>query len=443
MGSARKERPPSSRRHSALFLAVAIATMPTAAQAVRINYEIGASVLHSDNIGLSEFDEVSDTVLSPELRFNIEQMGSALQLSMEGELQYPYYLDDTFESQLQGRLAGRANWTLLPERIDFEVTDTLTRQTVNVLESFVPSNQQQVNVFTAGPTFHARFSEALRGQLELRYVNTYAEESADFQGNHYSVAARLERLLRITDRVSVNLDALQTDYDDDGGFFNYRRYDAYLGYGSELSSLTMQLEAGYSWVRPDNYDGDSSSPLIRGSIDWRVAPRSTLSAGFNIEFADAAQNLIYRRGPTDGGPILENPVDPTLPIGPQTFKQRRVLLGYRYEAERLSFQLNPYYDRIRYELANDEDQDVKALNVYADYRLRPDITLSAAVVRQKRELTNLFRNDTNTIANLAVTKQLSRNWYVRGYYQRSERDSSSFTQSYTENSVMLMVAYRR
>ena len=444
MPSAPRNRRKRSPRHGLLFLAMTLA-VPQAAHAVRIQYDVGASVLYSDNIGLSETDETSDTVISPELNFDVEQAGSTLQLTMNGNLQYPYYLDDTFESELQGQLAGRMNWTIVPERIDFEVTDTLSRQAVNVLNSFVPSNQQQVNVLTAGPTFRARFSDATRGQVDLRFVNTYAEESEDFQGNHYSVATRLERLVRSTDSVSVNLDALQTDYDDDGALFNYRRYDAYVGYTSRLASLYLEIDAGYSQLRPDNYEGDDSAPLLRGNVEWQVAPRTTLSAGFNMEFSDAAEYLIWRRDPlTDGeGPIIDDPSDPLLPIGPQTFKQRRILLNYKFEGERLMVQVNPYYDRIRYQTNSDEDQDIKSLNFYADYKLRSDFILSAAAVRQERELDNQFRNDRYSIYSVALTKQFSRHWHVRGYYQRAERDSSGSTESYVENSLMLAVIYRR
>lgn len=426
---------------AALYLS-ALALLPGVADAARLNYELGLSVLHSDNIGLSETNEVDDTVISPQVRFSLEQLGSSLQLSAQGDVQYPHYLDDTFDNKLQGSLHGRANWTVAPERIDFEVTNSLSRQAINVLESFVPSNQQQVNVFTAGPSFRARLGDATTGRLDLRYVNTYAEESSEFQGNRYSAAARLERRPSSTGLLAFTVEALQTDHDDSGSLFDYRRYDAFASYHSTLRAWDIEVDAGYSRIEPENYDGDSSSPLFRGNLAWRLAPRTTLSAGLNYEFADAAQNLVWRPGETTA-PILENPVDPFLPIGAQTFRQRRASLGYGFAGETLSVQVNPYYERLRYLAASNEDQDVNSVSVFVDYRLNHAMTFSFAGVRQKREFQDISRNDTSTVVNLAMTRQFSRHWYGRVYYQRSERDSSSLTQSYTENSVMLMVAYRR
>ncbi|HYM86765.1 MAG TPA: outer membrane beta-barrel protein, partial [Pseudoxanthomonas sp.] len=211
---------------------------------------------------------------------------------------------------------------------------------------------------------------------------------------------------------------------------------------SSLASVDIELEAGYSRIEPMNYDGDSSSPLFRGNVEWRVAPRTILSAGFLYEFSDAAQNLIVRREPTDLPPV-DDTLDPGLQIGPQTFRQRRVMLGYYFNGERFTFQLNPYYERIRYLTASSENQDVRAVNAALDWRLRPGLNLSLAAVRQERKYDDIFRDDTSTIVNVSVRRELSRHWTGRAYLQRTERVSSSASQNYTENSVMVTLTYRR
>ena len=428
-------------RKAALYVAL-LASLPVAAQAARIDYEVGVSWLHSDNIGLSEIDEVSDDVVSPWIQFNAEQTGSVLRFGLNGNVRYDTYLDNTFDDGVQGELAGSLNWTLLPERIDFVVEDNLTRQSINVLSGFSPGNQQQVNVFTAGPTFRARFNESTRGQIDLRYTDTYAEESTDFNGSRYSIAAQLRRRLRGTDELSFHVNAMETDYDVDGEFFNYTRYDAYAGYQSTLASLDLEAELGYSRIEPKNSGDDSSSPLFRGNIAWRVSPRSTFTTQFNYELADAAHNLAFRPA-VPGGPVIDGPIDPGLPIGPQTFRQRRLVLGYQFSTERLTLGINPYYERIRYLATSTENQDITGITLNADYQLRPLTTFSLVAVRQKREYDDIFRSDTSTIFNFGVSRQFTRHWNGRVYVQRAERDSSSFSQSYVENSVFLSISWRR
>jgi len=428
-------------QHAALYAAMLV-LLPGTMQAAELDYTLGVSVLHTDNIGLVETNETSDTVVSPELTFNIAQTGSTLQFLAEGAIRYPYYMQDSFDSEVQGAVAGTLNWNILPERISFQATNNLSRQSVNVLNSFVPDNQQQVNVFSAGPTFHARFNPVTSGQLDLLYTNTYAQESTEFQGDRFSAEAQVERRLNSTDRLTFNAGALQTYYDSTGAFYDYTRYDAFVGYVSSLASVDIDIEAGYSQVKPRNYDGDSSSPLFRADVQWRVASRTSLSAGFQYEFSDAAQNLIYRNSPTEI-PSVDEPLDRGLQIGPQTFRQRRATLGYSYTGERISVRVNPYYERIRYLTVSTEDQDVKAVSAMLDWRLRPNLNLSLAAVRQDREYRDILRDDTSTIVNLALTREFSRHWSGRISVQRAERDSSSVTQSYTENSAMLTMTYRR
>jgi hypothetical protein len=440
--STQQQRRGSPRLHRTALYVAMFSLAPAVAHAAKLDFELGASVMHSDNIGLTETDETSDTVVSPELTFDIEQTGSTLQVLAQGNLRYPHYVRNTFDDEVQGALSGTLNWTILPERISFQVADNLSRQSVNVLNNYVPDNQQQVNVFSAGPTFHARFNEVTSGQLDVLYTNTYAEESSEFQGDRYSAEAQVERRLNSTDQLTVNAGALQTHYDSTGAFYDYTRYDAYLGYASSLASVDIELEAGYSQIKPRNYDGDSSSPLFRSNVEWRVAPRTILSAGFLYEFSDAAQNLIIRRDPTDLPPV-DDTLDPGLQIGPQTFRQRRVMLGYYFNGERFTFQLNPYYERIRYLTTSSENQDVRAVSAALDWRLRPGLNLALAAVRQERKYGDIFRDDTNTLVNVSIRRELSRHWTSRAYLQRTERDSSSASQSYIENSVMVTLTYRR
>ena len=74
-----------------LFTALlgAWATAPIgAARAVDVKYDVGASVLHSDNITLSETDHIGETVLSPQVNFEATQTGAAVQMLVRGNLEY-------------------------------------------------------------------------------------------------------------------------------------------------------------------------------------------------------------------------------------------------------------------------------------------------------------------------------------------------------------------
>jgi hypothetical protein len=424
--------------------AALLSALPHAAFAARLNYELGMRVMHSDNITLSEFDEISETVLSPQLRFDFEHDSPVLTTSFRGDVQYLDYRDDTFDDDTRGEFTGQMDWTILPDRISFMARDSLSQQSVSSIAAFTPGNQQQINVFEAGPSFFARFGQTTLGQLDLRYTNSYAEETQTFNSDRYTAAARLTRELSATDRISGNLEGTRTEYDSISELYDYERYDAFVNYTSQLSRVDISLDGGYSVLQPKS-GGETSGSLFRGNISWRVRPRSVLSANLSYQFADAAQDLILRVGqPTDpGGPIIGDPDNPNLQIVPDTFRQKRANLGYQFTGERLTLQLQPYYEKLRYIRDASFDQDNYGAYLIASYQLRPQTTLSLLGARLYREFAGIDRDDNDTTVGVGLASRLSRHWGTQLDYQYRKRDSSVGGQNYVENVVALSFTYYR
>lgn len=422
-----------------MSLAVLAAT-PCAAQSLRVDYEVGASYTHSDNINLSETAPDSDAILSPELRFSATQSGSRLQLQARGILQYLAYRDGTYDDELAGDFSGQLNWVLLPDRINFVFEDYLTRQPVNPADGFTPDNQEQINVFLAGPSFFARFGSAMRGQLDLRYSDTYAEVNETFNGNRLNAALRLFRELGALDWISLNAEATETEFDIDAGTPDYRRYDAYLGYRRELQQYTFETALGYSRLEMDGDDGHASSPLARIALDWMPAPRSTLSASASYGYGDTASDLIAL-GERPQIPIGSGTYN--VAAGPDVFRERRLEVGYRFEGERLGFEVRPYYERFDYVSGLSQDVEARGASAGIDYRLTPRTTLSLTGARQSRELFDGTQDDDDRVLRLGLEHEFTRHWRGAVAVQRRERDSSIAGQSYDENLAMLSVTWRR
>jgi hypothetical protein len=431
------------RRHLARAIALTLAlltVLPCPAQSLRIDYEVGASYTHSDNISLSETAPDSDAVLSPELRFNATQSGSRVELRARGILQYLAYRDGTYDDEFAGEFAGQLNWVLLPDRISFVVEDYLTRQAVNPAGGFTPDNQEQINVFLAGPSFFARFGSAMRGQADLRYSDTYAEENQSFNGNRYNAALRLFRELGALDWVSLNAEATKAEFDIDTGAPDYRRYDAYFGYRRELQKYTLETALGYSRLETDGDDGHASSPLARLSLTWNLAPRSTLSASASYAFGDTASDLIAlgERPQIPIGAGTDN-----VAAGPDVFRERRLEVGYRFEGERLGFEVRPYYERFDYVSGLSQDVEARGASAGIDYRLTPRTTLSLTGAHQSRELFDGSQDDDDSMLRLGLEREFTRHWRALVAVQRRERDSSIAGQSYEEDLAMLSVTWRR
>ena len=412
------------------------------ASALDVTYEMGVAAKHSDNINLSDDNPISDTVISPRLYFQAEQIGPTLQATAEGNLEYLHYSSGTFDEETRGGFAGQLNWTVLPQRLDFVVQDYLSLEPVDELVPFAPNNQQQVNVFIAGPTLHARLGSSTRAQVDLRYINSYAEEDEEFDSDRFSAAGRIVRDLDANHSVSANVEATDVKFDLAGGASDYRRYDGYFNSTTTRQHVDLSLDLGYSRLELDS-SGSDSYPLARATLDWRVSPRSRLTTTVRYQLSDATQGLI---SPLDLDYDRRRFNDFRIPRGlvqPDALRERVIRTRYRYSSERLDLEVAPYYRRFRYIESTLEDQDRRGANLNIDYRLRPRLTLAVYAAAQRRDYVEISRDDEYLLAGVGLANRFTRNWTGRVDFQRRERDSTQPGQDYEENSVLVSFSYQR
>lgn len=431
---------PAFPARAALTVAL-LAALPGAAQAIDIQYEVGAGVLHSDNIGLSDTDPQSDTVFSPQLRFDAEQAGSTFRLNARGNVQYLDYLDNTFDDGFRGAFTGAGVWTMIPERLDWTFEDYLSRQPIDTLSAFSPGNEQQANLFVTGPSLYLHLGEATTGQIDLRYSNSYAEENEDFNSDRYNAAARVERSLSPTQAISANVEATRVRYDSALNA-DYTRYDGYGRYTSQFRTVDLSVDLGYSRLEFENSPKDDWLPLVRGNLAWHMSPRSTLDADLSYEYSDAADDLVV----TDingNAPDLDDFGNPTVAVRPEVYKQRRLELGYQFTGERVGFEVRPYYQRISY--IDTTLQDERDFGGFAElsYRLRPRMTLLVAAAHEDRKFEGLARRDKESIGSIALVNEFTQHWSARFELQRRERNSTEIGQDYHENAAIVSFTYRR
>lgn len=433
-------RPTRVLRIAALPLAL-LAALPCAAESLRVDYVLGASLMHSDNITLSDTAPVSETVLSPEVSFEATQSGSATSFNARGRLQYLDYRDGTFGDEARGEFAGQFNWMLLPQRLNFVVEDYLGRQPIDFAAGYNPGNQQQINVFNAGPSLFARFGQAMRGQLDLRYSDTYAEETREFNGTRHLAAVRLFRDLASNQWLSANIEASRVRFDLDGSD-DYERYDGYVGYRHESARLSLDASLGYTRLEQDDAADHETSPLARLQLEWQLAPRSLLTARASYQFADTASDLVSESDRLETL-VIEDVAGVAGLVGPEVYRQRRYEVGYQYDGDRWNILVRPYLDRVDYADAVLSGWETHGAYVDFEYRLRPQLSLTASVAREDRDFDEEAREDEDSLFRIGLSYRFSRHLSCSIGWQRRERDSSAPGQDYRENLATIGISYRR
>lgn len=412
----------------------------TQVSALDLDYTLGIGIEHSDNINLSATDPVSQNVLAPTLNFNATQLGSDVQANVGGAILYRDFLGGAYSDQVLGLLSGKVNWSVFPQRLDLTVEDYAGVQPVNVLASNAPNNQQQTNVFAIGPTLRFRLGRTLHGQAELRYINTYAEKTDEFNSQRGSAALRLLKDLNPTDTLSANVEAQHIDYTSSSGGPNYSHYDLFGRYVSKLANLDLDLAVGWSQLDFAGNAPSASNPLARASVAWRMTPRSTFTVGVARVYSDAAQAMMVAPGPIGIGTSI---ITGDSVISSQVFLERRLQATYAFVDTRFTMTISPLYRKLEYVNSTDLDQTTYGGNLALGYRISEPFTVSLVATQDTSRYHSLNRRDELLGYALNLVDQWTPHWSWRATLAHNRRTSTAAGQGFDENQIYFGLQYKR
>lgn len=424
-------------RISALAAAM-LATFSGHALAARVDYTIDAGIENNSNVTMAPSDPIEQRYLRTGVGFSITENVSALQLNLDGRAEYRDYEDDIFADTVDGTLSGRMNWVAIPGRLFFQVEDNLTVQPVDSLVPDGPGNRQQVNVFSAGPTVLFNWTSSLHGQAELRYVNSDAEVTDEFNSQRLAAAVRTIKDLSPTSRVSLNVQAQRVDFDDDIVARDYNRYDVYGRYVRELANFELGADLGYS--RIDYRQGESrSEPLLRADAEWNLSPRSQLTAAVSSQFSDTATDALA--GIQSESTIPQNVLTGDAVVNASPYEVRSLDLGYRYTTTRFNTSIAPYAQKRDYVDSDTFDQKTRGARFDLHWLMRRSLTLGSYATWERLDYTQLNREERTSRVGVSLEYQWAPRWSARLYGERYKRESTEVNQDVAQNIVYLSIAY--
>lgn len=429
-------------KRTAIVAALGLATAASFANAEPVlDYTVGATLEHSDNINYSENDPISQNVLTPRLSFIVNQKGSALDASAAGTLEYRDYLGGAFGNEFRILASGLANWHISPGRFDWVFEDNISRQPIDVLRSDAPNNQQQTNVFSTGPTLRAKFTDVLRGQFDLRYTNSYADTSKDFNSNRLGALGSLLYQLDPSNTLSGSATASRVRYIESiSEPFDYDREDVYVGYQRITRTLTLEASAGYSWL--DLRQGDTQSgSLLRGTARWTPTKQTNVGVTVARQYSDAAQDLVFTPNQISNigiGSGISGAV-----IAPQVYVEKRASLDVNHAEDSYRVSFAPFWRKLDYVADPTANQNARGYFADLAYYLRPTFWLDVFAGQERRKYTAIARTDDDLVYGASLNLQRTQHWLWSLQVRHQRRDSNAVDSSYDENSILLSVTYRR
>lgn len=406
-----------------------------------LNYRLGLSVEHSDNMARRP-DPVSDTVIAPTLGFAYLVQGGRGDFEAAGSASYRHYQQGRFDDEWLQQIGANGRWVIAPERLSWAFQAALSDQPVNPFGVDAPDNRQRTDVFLTGPTLALRPSPTVRVLGELRYMQTGAERTPEFDGDRIAGAVRTLYQRSETTAVSGELESIDVDFDRDGLAPDYRRDNAFLRYARVGSRGEWNADLGYSQVEFDRLvpglDRKESSALARLRVAYRLSDLTQLEVDVQQGFGDSAQDLL------DGAPRAE---DYALPIGrtvlrgatlsADLFEQTggRVSMSHRDESTYL--RVDGLWRRQEYLRATGLDQTIRGLTVSANRQVRATFSIGAQAGVEWRRFATIDRSDRDARVALLANWQSSRRTGFTFELSRGERQSSDAQQVFDDNRVLV------
>lgn len=422
----------------ASVIATSLACVPGTAWAARVDYNLDLGMEWNDNVTLAPTDPIDQRYLRAGLGFLITENNSSVQAHADGRVEYRDYEDDVFTDTVDGTLSGSLNWIAIPQRLYFLVEDNLSIQPVDALVPDAPGNRQQVNVFSAGPTVMFNWSPTLQGQAELRYVNSDAEVTDEFNSQRVALALRTIKELTSTSRASLNVQAQRVDFDDDIVARDYNRYDLFGRYSRTLAQFELGTDLGYS--RIEYRQGETrSEPLFRFDATWSPNERHSVTVLASSQFSDTAIDALSSI--QADATLPENVLTGDAVVNASPYEVRNLEAEYTFTNTRLNFMVAPYVQKRNYVDSDEFDQDNRGVRSDLHFLLRRSLTLGLFGTYEKIDYTQLGREDETTRLGANLRYHWARHWSAALEVERYKRDSNAAGQSVSQNLVYLSISY--
>lgn len=417
------------------------------AHAVQLDYRLDLVAEYADNIARRP-EAVSETVVAPRLGVALSEATERLEVGVAGEIEKRVYLRDRFDDETLARVGIDASWRMIDDRLSFVVLNSLSDQPVDTFLVDAPDNRQRVNVFIAGPSLLLRPGPRTRVQADLRYGDTYAERTLEFNGERATFGLR--GLFEVDERSTLSGNAEWSDvrFDEAGPrSTDYRRGDAYLRYDRLLPERgNWSLDVGASRIDFDSASGfsDASRPLLRLRMAYDIQPGLRMEGRLLRQFSDAAQDLVETAPRVEDfdRAVAARDIRATT-VSAQVFREDGASLGLSRDTGDTRIRVDTIWRRQRFEGDPGLDQDQVGWNIVAQRILRPTWTASLFAGGDEREFLAATRTDRDLSYGLRLDWQRTERLGFSAQWSSARRRSDDPAQPFDDQRVQVTVSYRR
>ncbi len=355
------------KTHTRLLPAVAAMVLAAGAVAQERSFSVSVGATHSDNVRRATTGEQSDTIAEAGLQLGLRQEGR-LDTDVQVNASYLSYLDDTFDDELVGGLSGRVSFAFVPERFIWAVDEEFGQSFIEPRDIETPSNRQDLNVFSTGPTVVLPFGSRTRLSISGRWTDVHYEESV-LDSERLTGTLGLSRTMSDTSTLSLNASSVRVEFDQSPPNSDYDLHSAWLGYEARGARTTLAVSGGMTSLH--DFGTSSDGPLFDLALTRETGARSSLALNVGTRFYDAAESFVRDRSVGD---IVTGNEDATPARDP--FQQDYASVSWTLGGARTTLELSADWRDEQRELDRIFDRESIGFGLELTRRIGPRSTLS-------------------------------------------------------------------
>ncbi|VAW95215.1 hypothetical protein MNBD_GAMMA22-1, partial [hydrothermal vent metagenome] len=121
-----------------------------------VNYRLGTS--YTDNSLLNVNNKKDELTVNTLVGFSLGDQLRVINYSLLANVNYTNYTKNTLADTTFYKMIADFNWEIIPSSLTWQINNNLSVQERNQLNRPLPTNKQQVNIFSTGPSYIYRLS---------------------------------------------------------------------------------------------------------------------------------------------------------------------------------------------------------------------------------------------------------------------------------------------
>lgn len=417
------------------YLAIAALSVQNV-NAAEVQVELRGGAGYSDNITRDPDITLDETIGGVGATVNVSMDETRFDLELSSNLDYLTYADDTFDSDLSGGVNASATFNLLDDRLQWYAIDNFGQRTIDPLAAPTPANREDVNFFSTGPSLQLPFGRRNQIGVEALYsVVNYEFRTQDNDKKEGRVW--FGRDIRRDLQFSVNARRVETDFDDESFNSNFDVNDAFFRLTKPVNQgvFGYELDLGYSDL--DFGSSESKSGLLlRLEITKFVGNYTSVGLLAGTGYSDAATIFRFNQNTDFGEGGTQNIDGNGVP-----FRNDYVELSTNYSFQRTNFNTRIGWQGQDYEGRTTRDRDVITASMGINRDLSRSIIAAATLSYANQQFDIPERDDRSLSAALEFGYRIGTTLVFSASVVHSKRSSNVATAEYSENRVLISVAY--